>query len=94
MRRPEADVGLSPGGRYMVEPKRYESHLDTGKEFKQVCLFRKTNYPNSNITSHRHLCALTTRQSIMSTPPKHTSHPQELVQLHVLDMDVFSLTVS
>ena len=39
MRQPEKDVPLSPGGRYMVEPKRYESHLNTGKEIKQVCLF-------------------------------------------------------
>jgi len=93
MRRPEADVGLSPGGRYMVEPRRYESHLDTGKEIKQVCLFRKTICPNSNIISHRNLCALTIKQSTMSMPPKHTLHPQELVQLHVPDMDVFSLTV-
>ena len=36
MRQPEGDVALSPGGRYMVEPKRYELHLRTGKEFKQV----------------------------------------------------------
>jgi hypothetical protein len=41
MKRPEADIALSPGGRYMVEPKRYESHLNTGTEFKQVCLFKK-----------------------------------------------------
>ena len=37
MRRPEQDVALSPGGRYMVEPARYEAHLRTGKEVKQVC---------------------------------------------------------
>jgi len=40
MRRPEADVALSPGGRYMVEPKRYEAHLNTGKEISQVCPFK------------------------------------------------------
>jgi len=51
MRRPEEDIALSPGGRYMVEPKRYESHLKTGKEIKQACLFRKTDCPNSNIIS-------------------------------------------
>ena len=51
MRRPEEDIALSPGGRYMVEPERYESHLNTGKEIKQVCaLFRKISYLNSNIT--------------------------------------------
>jgi hypothetical protein len=43
MRRPEEDVALSPGGRYMVEPKRYGLHLGTGKEIKQVCLFRRIN---------------------------------------------------
>ena len=36
MKQPEEDVALSPGGRYMVEPKRYELHLNTGKEIKQV----------------------------------------------------------
>jgi len=49
MRRPEGDIALSPGGRYMVEPKRYELHLNTGKEIKQVCLFREIN-SNSNMT--------------------------------------------
>jgi len=37
MKRPEEDVFLSPGGRYMVEPARYASHLSTGKEIQQVC---------------------------------------------------------
>ena len=41
MKRPEEDIALSPGGRYMVEPKRYELHLNTGKEVKQVCFFRR-----------------------------------------------------
>jgi hypothetical protein len=45
MKRPEEDIALSPGGRYLVEPKRYESHLNTGKEIKQVCLFKTINYP-------------------------------------------------
>ena len=36
MKRPEEDIALSPGGRYMVEPERYELHLKTGKEIKQV----------------------------------------------------------
>ena len=39
MKRPEEDVSLSPGGRYMVEPNRYEMHLSTGKEVKQVSIF-------------------------------------------------------
>ena len=41
MRRPEEDVALSPGGRYMVEPKRYELHLNTGVEFKQVSEYKR-----------------------------------------------------
>ena len=93
MKRPEKDIALSPGGRYMVEPKRYELHLNTGKEIKQVCLSGKISYPNSNVTLFRNLYALTTRQSTMSIPLRHTSHLQELVQLHVLDMDVFFLIV-
>ena len=36
MKQPEEDIALSPGGRYMVEPKQYELHLNTGKEVKQV----------------------------------------------------------
>jgi hypothetical protein len=36
MRQPEEDVALLPGGRYMVEPRRYELHLNTGVEIKQV----------------------------------------------------------
>ena len=47
-RQPENDIALSPGGRYMVELKRYESHLSTGKEIKQVYLCKRINYPNSN----------------------------------------------
>jgi hypothetical protein len=43
MKRPENDIALSPGGRYMVEPERYESHLHTGKEVKQVCLFNSSD---------------------------------------------------
>ena len=38
MKQPEGDIALSPGGRYMVEPKRYELHLRTGKEIRQVSL--------------------------------------------------------
>ena len=41
MRRPEGDIALSPGGRYMVEPKRYDLHLNTGEETNQVCPFRR-----------------------------------------------------
>ena len=90
MWRSEADIALSPGGRYMVEPKRYELHLKTGQETHQVCLYRNLNCPNSHVTPHRNLCALTTRQSTMLIPPKDTLHPQELVQLLVPDMDVSS----
>ena len=93
MRQPEADVALSPGGRYMVEPERYELHLSTGKEVKQVSVLKSISYCNLNIISSRNHCALTIRQWIMSTTLKHTLHPQELVQLHVLVMGVFSPTV-
>ena len=41
MKKPEGDVALSPGGRYMVEPKKYQLHLMTGKEIKQVSLHRR-----------------------------------------------------
>jgi len=72
MRRPEGDIALSPGGRYMVEPKRYELHLNTGKEIKQVCLFREINF-NSNMI---HIVEITvfrsqgsqSRQYLPSTP--------------------------
>ena len=93
MRQPEEDIALSPGGRYMVEPKRYELHLGTGKEIKQVGLFRKGNSYEPNIVLCRNPYALTTRQSTMSIPPKHTLHLQELVQLLVLGMGVSFLTV-
>jgi len=92
MKQPEEDVALSPGGRYMVEPKRYELHLNTGKEVKQVSI-SKSIYCNFNIILYRNHCALTTRQSTMSTPLRHTLHLLELVQLHVPVMGVFFLTV-
>jgi hypothetical protein len=38
MKRPDEDVALSPGERYMVEPSRYDLHLSTGKETKQVSM--------------------------------------------------------
>ena len=90
MKRPEEDIALSPGGRYMVEPKRYELHLRTGKEVKQVSICRKQWYHRLNIIFDRNHFALTTRRSTMLTPLKHTSHLQELVQLHVRAMGVFS----
>ena len=94
MKQPEEDISLSPGGRYMVEPERYGSHLSTGMEIKQVSIFEGIYCYNFNIIeSHRSHCALTTRQSIMSIPLKHTLHLQELVQLHVHVMGVFSLIV-
>jgi hypothetical protein len=93
MKRPEEDIALSPGGRYMVEPKRYGLHLNTGKEIKQVCLFKRINCSCFDTVLHRDLYALTIRQSTMSIPPRHTWNLQELVQLHVPGMDVFSLTV-
>ena len=49
MKQPEEDVALSPGGRYLVEPERYESHLSTGKEFKQVSILKSMYYCNFDI---------------------------------------------
>jgi hypothetical protein len=46
MKQPEEDVALSPGRRYMTEPKRYELHLNTGKEVKQVSTPRIIYYCN------------------------------------------------
>jgi len=92
MKQPDGDVALSSGGRYMVEPNRYELHLNTGKEIKQVSI-SKSIHCNFNIILCRNHYALTTKQSTMSTPLRHILHLQELVQLHVLVMGVFSLTV-
>ena len=57
MKHPEEDVALSPGGRYMVEPKRYELHLSTGKEVKQVSVFESIHCCNLNIISQKSLCS-------------------------------------
>jgi len=36
MKHPENDVALSPGGRYMVEPTRYETHLKSSVDYREV----------------------------------------------------------
>lgn len=36
MKRPENDVALSPGGRYMVEPTRYDAHLKSSVDYREV----------------------------------------------------------
>jgi hypothetical protein len=36
MKRPENDVCLTPGGRYMVEPTRYEAHLHNAPDHREV----------------------------------------------------------
>lgn len=36
MRRPENDVALNPGSRYTVEPTRYQAHLETAVDFREV----------------------------------------------------------
>ena len=36
MRRPENDVALSPGGQYIVEPARYEAHLGSTVDSREV----------------------------------------------------------
>lgn len=38
MRNPTDDVELTNGEGYMVEQKRYQDHLSTAKEVKQVCI--------------------------------------------------------
>jgi len=39
MKRPENDVALSPGGRYMVEPTRYQAHLKSAIDHREVSNF-------------------------------------------------------
>lgn len=39
MKRPENDVALSPGGRYMVEPTRYQAHLESAVDHREVSKF-------------------------------------------------------
>ena len=36
MKRPENDICLTPGGRYMVEPVRYENHLQEAIDYREV----------------------------------------------------------
>ena len=36
MRRPENDVALSPGSRYIVEPTRYQAHLESATDYREV----------------------------------------------------------
>ena len=36
MRRPENDISLTPGGRYMVEPMCYENHLKEAVDHREV----------------------------------------------------------
>ena len=36
MRRPENDVALSPGGRYMAESTRYQAHLESAVDYREV----------------------------------------------------------
>lgn len=36
MKRPENDVCLTPGSRYMVEPTRYEAHLQGASDSREV----------------------------------------------------------
>ena len=36
MKRPENDIPLTPGGRYMVEPVRYETHLREAIDYREV----------------------------------------------------------
>jgi len=36
MKCPENDIALSPGGQYMVEPTRYEAHLESAVDHREV----------------------------------------------------------
>lgn len=36
MRRPENDVALTPGGRYIVEATRYQAHLASAVDHREV----------------------------------------------------------
>lgn len=36
MKHPGNDVCLTPGGRYMVEPTRYEAHLQAAVDYQEV----------------------------------------------------------
>jgi hypothetical protein len=47
MRRPENDVCLTPGGRYMVEPIRYETHLEEAIDYREVSIL-------SDVLQHSH----------------------------------------
>lgn len=43
MKRPENDIALSPGGRYMVEPTRYEAHLESAVDCREVSSLQTTS---------------------------------------------------
>jgi hypothetical protein len=47
MRRPENDVCLTPGGRYMVEPICYETHLEEAIDYREVSIL-------SDVLQHSH----------------------------------------
>ena len=36
MKRPENDIALTPGARYMVEPTRYQAHLESAIDHREV----------------------------------------------------------
>ena len=36
MKRPENDISLGPGARYMVEPTRYQQHLESAVDHREV----------------------------------------------------------
>lgn len=87
MRRPENDVCLTPGGRYMVEPTRYEAHLQASVDSHDVSFFYQAGdamYAHCIRNQH----ALTIRQSTGLTPPMDTFRLLELEQLHAHAMGV------
>ena len=86
MRHPENDVCLTPGGRYMVEPTRYEAHLQAAVDYQEVSSLSIDGDIYTHCTRNQHV--LITRQLIRLTPHKHTFKPLELEQLHVPAMGV------
>lgn len=89
MKHPANDVGLNPGSRYMVEPTRYQAHLESAVDHREVSDFTNDHVAwNLILLRNRHVP--TTRQSIGLIPHRDTFKPQELELLHVLDMGVSS----
>ena len=68
MKRPENNVCLTPGGRYMVEPIRYETHLQEALDYREVWFYpmghhMATNCPQkSTCSDHKAVNKVNTTQ--------------------------------